>query len=138
MPLHGVLIILDCLYRIFMWKSRQHINSAKRECDFINERYAYGGNVWGVILVIAPHMDDEMLACGATLAALPDKQSVHIIYATDGARSPVPNLPWETQDNPALVAVRMTEAERALAALGIPAIVTVHGFMWLNYKEIFF
>jgi LmbE family N-acetylglucosaminyl deacetylase len=34
----------------------------------------------GVILVIAPHMDDEMLACGATLAALPDKQSVHIIY----------------------------------------------------------
>lgn len=75
----------------------------------------------GVILVIAPHMDDEMLACGATMAALPDKQSIHVIYATDGARSPVPDLPWGVRPNPLLVSVRMTEARNALNILGIPA-----------------
>jgi LmbE family N-acetylglucosaminyl deacetylase len=74
----------------------------------------------GVILVIAPHMDDEMLACGATMAALPSKQSIHVIYATDGARSPVPNLPWSTRANPALVSLRMEEAKHALDSLGIP------------------
>ena len=75
----------------------------------------------GVILVVAPHMDDEMLACGATMAALPEKQSIHVIYATDGARSPVPDLPWGARDDPALVPVRMTEARNALDTLGIPA-----------------
>jgi LmbE family N-acetylglucosaminyl deacetylase len=75
----------------------------------------------GVILVIAPHMDDEMLACGATMAALPDKQSIHVIYATDGARSPVPDLPWGARANPALVPVRTAEARHALDTLGIPA-----------------
>lgn len=74
----------------------------------------------GVILVVAPHMDDEMLACGATIAALPEKQSIHVIYATDGARSPVPDLPWGARPNPALVQVRMTEARNALDTLGIP------------------
>jgi LmbE family N-acetylglucosaminyl deacetylase len=74
----------------------------------------------GVILVVAPHMDDEMLACGATLAALPDKRSIHVIYASDGARSPVPDLPWGAQPDPELVPVRMAEAGNALEVLGIP------------------
>ncbi len=75
----------------------------------------------GVILVVAPHMDDEILACGATMAALPEKQSIHVIYATDGARSPTPDLPWGARPNPALVQVRKTEAGNALDTLGIPA-----------------
>ena len=74
----------------------------------------------GVIFVIAPHMDDEMLACGATMAALPDKRSIHVIYATDGARSPARDLPWGTRANPALVSVRAKEAKQALGSLGIP------------------
>ena len=75
----------------------------------------------GVILVIAPHMDDEMLACGATMAALPAKRLINGIYATDGARSPVPDLPWGTRANPELVSVRTAEARHALDTLGIPA-----------------
>jgi len=75
----------------------------------------------GVVLVIAPHMDDELLACGATLAALPEKQSINVIYATDGARSPVPDPPWgAASPSPALVPIRMAEARRVLDVLGIP------------------
>ena len=74
----------------------------------------------GTILVIAPHMDDEMLACGATLAALPEKHAIHIIYATDGTRSPVPDRLWKVRTLAKLQAVRTTEAENALDTLGIP------------------
>ena len=75
----------------------------------------------GVILVMAPHMDDEVLACGATLAAVADKQLINVIYATDGALSPVPELPWGAQPDAALVSLRATEAQAALASLDIPA-----------------
>ena len=69
-------------------------------------------------------MDDEVLACGATLAVLPEKDSIHIIYASDGARSPVPDLPWRARPDPALVPVRRAEAVKALEVLGIPAVNT--------------
>jgi LmbE family N-acetylglucosaminyl deacetylase len=44
----------------------------------------------GVILIVAPHMDDEVLECGDTIAQLPQKEQIHVIYAADGMESPTP------------------------------------------------
>lgn len=75
----------------------------------------------GIILIMAPHMDDEVLACGGTIAQLPQKERLHIIYATDGMGSPAPILPWLDSISPDLGAVRMEEARTAMAYLGVPA-----------------
>jgi LmbE family N-acetylglucosaminyl deacetylase len=74
----------------------------------------------GVILIVAPHMDDEVLACGGTIAQLPDKKRIHVIYATDGSKSPVPMFPWLGSISPDLTLIRMGEARTALGMLGIP------------------
>ena len=47
----------------------------------------------GTVLVVAPHMDDEALACGGLLAQLPDPTRIHVVYATDGTQSPAPVVP---------------------------------------------
>lgn len=73
----------------------------------------------GTVAVLAPHMDDELLACGGTLAGLPSKSLVHVVWATDGSRSPVPAAPWRSP--PAgLSEVRFHEAREALNLLGVP------------------
>lgn len=74
----------------------------------------------GVVLIVAPHMDDEVLGCGGTIAQLPDKTKVYCIYVTDGSRSHKPILPWLPQPVAGLSKVRMDEAGAALAVLGIP------------------
>lgn len=74
----------------------------------------------GVILVAAPHMDDEVLACGGMIARLPRKDRIHLVYATDGARSPVPLYPWMGKAAPDLAQIRMQEAREAMAVLGVP------------------
>jgi len=74
----------------------------------------------GTVLLTAPHMDDGVLACGATLARLPDRSDVHILYATDGSRSPAPTLPWIGSPGPEIRAIRRDEARAALARLGVP------------------
>jgi LmbE family N-acetylglucosaminyl deacetylase len=74
----------------------------------------------GVIAVVAPHMDDEVLGCGTTLARLPHKQRIHLVYATDGSRSSVPAAPWIGGTAPDLSAIRMEEALAAAQTLGIP------------------
>ena len=74
----------------------------------------------GVIVIAAPHMDDEVLSCGGTIASLPDKDRVHCIYATDGSKSPAPIFPWLGAIASDLVTVRMREAKRALGILGVP------------------
>lgn len=38
------------------------------------------------VVVLLPHMDDGVLACGGLLAQFKHKDSVHIVYATDGGR----------------------------------------------------
>jgi LmbE family N-acetylglucosaminyl deacetylase len=74
----------------------------------------------GVIVVAVPHMDDEVLACGGTLAQLRQKDRVHLIYATDGSRSPAPVLTGLDSAAPDLGEMRVQESRRALKLLGIP------------------
>jgi LmbE family N-acetylglucosaminyl deacetylase len=74
----------------------------------------------GKLLIIAPHMDDEMLACGGTMALLPDKQRIHLIYATDGMRSPAPIVPWRDEITADRGDTRVREAQEALSLIGVP------------------
>jgi LmbE family N-acetylglucosaminyl deacetylase len=74
----------------------------------------------GVILLAVPHMDDEMLACGGTIALLPQKQRIHAVYATDGMRAPAPIVPWLDSISADLGEVRMKESKTAMGYLGVP------------------
>jgi len=65
-------------------------------------------------------MDDEALACSGTIACLPQKDLIHLVYATDGRKSPAPLLPWQGSPAPELTQIRMQEAREAMAVLGIP------------------
>jgi LmbE family N-acetylglucosaminyl deacetylase len=78
------------------------------------------GFLCGPVAVLAPHMDDEVLGCGATLAAVAVRHPVHVIYLTDGARSPAPPRPWIGPSPSDLAAIRADEARRATQRLGIP------------------
>jgi LmbE family N-acetylglucosaminyl deacetylase len=73
----------------------------------------------GRLLVLAPHMDDETLACGGTLFLHGRKRDVHCLFATDGAASPAPALPWQGRPDEGLAARRRAEAVAAAAVLGI-------------------
>jgi LmbE family N-acetylglucosaminyl deacetylase len=75
----------------------------------------------GTVLLLAPHMDDCVLGCGGTVAALDDPTRVHVAYATDGSLSPEA-LPFtrDRRDVAALVAQRARESVDALARLGVP------------------
>jgi LmbE family N-acetylglucosaminyl deacetylase len=74
----------------------------------------------GKVVVVSPHMDDEVLACGGLLALLPDKGAIRIVYTTDGMRSPAPVLPWGQSITPDLGRRRMLESRHAVGVLGIP------------------
>lgn len=74
----------------------------------------------GVVLIIAPHMDDEVLACGGTIARLTQKDKIHLLYATDGTKSPVPMFSWIGKPSPQLANMRINEAKAAMAVLGVP------------------
>ena len=73
----------------------------------------------GTIIIVAPHMDDEALACGGLIAKLPQKDRIHIIYATDGMKSPAPIMPSD-KISPDLGKVRMHESVQAMKLLGVP------------------
>ena len=74
----------------------------------------------GTIVVVAPHMDDETLGCGLLLSQHPSKQSAHVVFATDGASSPVPGH-GRGERSRDLAGIRKAEVLEALAVLGIPA-----------------
>jgi LmbE family N-acetylglucosaminyl deacetylase len=74
----------------------------------------------GVVLITVPHMDDEVLACGGTIAKLPEKHRIHLIYATDGMKAPEPILPWRDSVSPELGAIRRRESMAAIMLLGVP------------------
>lgn len=73
----------------------------------------------GTLVIAAPHMDDEALACGGLIAKLPDKQRIHLIYATDGMKSPAPIMPGD-EIKPDLGRIRMSESVQAMKLLGVP------------------
>jgi LmbE family N-acetylglucosaminyl deacetylase len=72
------------------------------------------------IVIVAPHMDDEALACGGLIALLPHKDRIHIIYATDGMKSPAPIIVGRDQVSPDLGKIRMQESTEAMKMLGVP------------------
>jgi len=74
----------------------------------------------GKIVIVAPHMDDEALACGGVIAKLPHKDGVHIIYATDGMKSPAPIISGRDKISPDLGKTRMQESIAAMKFLGVP------------------
>lgn len=74
----------------------------------------------GTIAIVAPHMDDEALACGGLIAKLPEKNRIHIIYATDGMKSPAPIIPGRDEITADLGKIRMQESREAMKLLGIP------------------
>ena len=73
----------------------------------------------GTIVIVAPHMDDEALACGGLIAKLPEKNRIHLIYATDGTKSPAPIMEGD-EISPNLGKVRMQESIESMKMLGIP------------------
>lgn len=74
----------------------------------------------GTLLIIAPHMDDEALACGGLIAGLPQKERIYIVYATDGMKSPAPIIPGSDVISSDLGEVRGKESIKAMTFLGIP------------------
>ena len=85
----------------------------------------------GVTVIIAPHMDDAVLACGGIIAQLPQKNKIHIVYATDGSRSPHAMFPRYKQDAHNLTKIRIQEAKAALKILGVSE-TNLH---FLNYPD---
>lgn len=73
-----------------------------------------------VLLVVVPHMDDEVLACGGTIALI-RPELVHLVYATDGAGSPAPVVPGLDRAPADLPELRRQESRAALAELGVAA-----------------
>lgn len=73
----------------------------------------------GRVVITAPHMDDEVLACGGTIAKLPDKRQVHLIYATDGTQSPAPASSRPSSASHDLGKIRVDEAKAALSVLEV-------------------
>ena len=74
----------------------------------------------GKFVIVAPHMDDEALACGGLIAKLPQKDRVHIIYVTDGMKSPAPIIPGRDKISPDLGKTRRQESIEAMKLLGVP------------------
>ena len=75
----------------------------------------------GRIVVVAPHMDDELIGCGALLATADVGARAHVIYASDGSRSPSSVWPWRAVDRTALAEARRREAMAGLERLGLPS-----------------
>jgi len=71
------------------------------------------------VVVVAPHPDDEILAIGATLAALSQRgHAILVVAVTDGEGSHPGSAHW-TSD--ALRSIRPRETEAALRQLGVVA-----------------
>jgi LmbE family N-acetylglucosaminyl deacetylase len=85
----------------------------------------------GTLLIAVPHMDDEALACGGTIARLSRKERIHLVYAADGSRAPEPVMPWLDVVSPDLGAIRRSESVAAMRRLGVPE----HNLHFLNLPE---
>jgi LmbE family N-acetylglucosaminyl deacetylase len=74
-----------------------------------------------VVLVFAPHPDDETLACGGTIAKkVKQGEDVHVVFLTDGRNSHLHTLGIRTDPTPEeLALVRKQEARAAAKVLGV-------------------
>jgi len=71
------------------------------------------------LVVLAPHPDDEVLACGGLLAGLAERQNdLQLISVTDGEGSHPGSTQWP---QPRLRAQRIEESGCAIASLGLDA-----------------
>jgi LmbE family N-acetylglucosaminyl deacetylase len=72
------------------------------------------------ILILAPHPDDEIVACGiAASRALATGAQVFALYLTTGIPAPAALWPWQRAGHPARVRHRRAEAEAAAALIGV-------------------
>jgi LmbE family N-acetylglucosaminyl deacetylase len=74
----------------------------------------------GPVLVVAPHVDDETLGCGGTMARLAADLPIHVLYAADGRLSPSGPDGKPAAEAASLPAIRRAEAEAAMRRLGVP------------------
>lgn len=75
------------------------------------------GLIHAPTLILAPHQDDETLACGGLIARHRDRgREVHVAFLTNGDASH-PNHPLLSASE--LVALRYSEAMQALGVLGV-------------------
>jgi len=72
------------------------------------------------MLIISPHMDDEILGCGGVMSLHTDKRLLYCMFVTDGAKSPLPLLPWQGRPDTKLPKIREREARHALGEIGLP------------------
>ncbi|MFZ0456001.1 MAG: PIG-L family deacetylase, partial [Ignavibacteriaceae bacterium] len=82
------------------------------ENNFVDSNNVFKGK----IIVFVPHMDDEVLGCGGTIAQLNNKDIIYFVFATDGTKSPYS----KEFDNKELNKIRINESKSALKILGIP------------------
>ncbi|GGZ24939.1 PIG-L deacetylase family protein [Streptomyces poonensis] len=73
------------------------------------------------VLVFSPHPDDEVIACGGTIARLAAEGArIGVVFATDGAMSHSAVLGIHTDPTPAeLRVIRQGEARMAAKAMGL-------------------
>jgi LmbE family N-acetylglucosaminyl deacetylase len=75
----------------------------------------------GPVLVVAPHVDDETLGCGGTMARLASAGvPIHVLYAADGRLSPSRPDGKPADEAATLPAIRRAEAEAAMRRVGVP------------------
>ena len=74
-----------------------------------------------VVLIFAPHPDDETLACGGTIAKkVRQGEDVHVVFLTDGRNSHLHTLGISTDPSPEeLAPIRKQEAREAAKIMGI-------------------
>jgi len=72
------------------------------------------------ILILAPHPDDEIVACGiAALRARAAGAQIFVLYLTTGIPAPEALWPWQRRGHGARLSRRRTEARVAAALFGL-------------------